>query len=117
MSTILLVEDDLNTRIGLQEILTEEGYQVESAEDGATAIDKMKSGLVDLLLSDLRLPDISGLKLHEKVKQWNPNSTTIIMTAHCSPDSQLQARELGVFSWFTKPLNIEALLSTIKKAL
>ncbi|MFQ5753393.1 MAG: response regulator, partial [bacterium] len=93
MSTILLVEDDVNTRTGLFEILTEEGYHVESAEDGADALKIMESGIIDLLLSDLRLPDLSGLELHEKVKRVHPELITIIMTAYSFPEYRLHRCE------------------------
>ncbi|MCG8605042.1 response regulator [bacterium] len=117
MSTILIVEDDQNTRLGLQELLVEEGYQVESAENGSAALQKLKSGLVDLLISDLRLSDTSGLDLCRKIKIDYPNLNTIIMSAYSTPESRLEAKELGVYSWFTKPLELDSLLSAIKKAL
>ena len=117
MSSILLVEDDLNARAGLVEILADEGYSVESAGDAEAALKKLKSGHVDLLLSDFRLPDLSGIELHRKVKEVNPQVQTIIMSAYCIPERVVEAQELGVFSWLTKPLQVDALLSTIKKAL
>jgi DNA-binding NtrC family response regulator len=117
LSTILIVEDDRNTRLGLQELLVEEGYQVESAENASKALQKLESGFVDLLISDLRLPDTSGLDLCRKIRSEYPDLNTIIMSAYSTPESRLEAKELGVYSWFTKPLELDSLLSTIKKAL
>ena len=114
MLKILLVEDDLNTRLGLFEILKDEGYEVEVAEDGAEAVEKMAFE-IDLVLSDLRLPDISGLQLHEKVKELRPEVISIIMTDYSTPELHQQAKDAGIFHWITKPLNIDHLLSIIRE--
>ena len=116
LSKILLVEDDLNTRLGLSEILEEDGYEVEIAEDAADAFRKMEMG-IDLLLSDFRLPDISGIELHEKVRELYPNMKTIIMTAYSTPELYRHAIDVGVFHWIAKPLNIDKLLSIIREAI
>jgi DNA-binding NtrC family response regulator len=116
LSRILLVEDDLNTRLGLSEILMEDGYEVEMAEDAASAFNKMETG-VDLLLSDFRLPDISGIELHKRIKEAHPGVRTIIMTAYSTPELYQQAKTVGVLRWVTKPLNVEQLLSFIREAL
>lgn len=116
MSTILVVEDDVNTRLGLSEILTDEGYQVESAEDGYRALEALNVRVVDLLLSDLMLPDFSGFELHLKAKEVNPQIRTIIMTANDTTGVRFDAEERGVYSWLTKPLNINTLLESIKNA-
>lgn len=116
MSRILLVEDDLNTRLGLSEILREDGYDVEVAEDAASAFNKMETG-IDLILSDFRLPDISGIELHKRIRESHPDVRTIIMTAYSSPELYQQAKNVGVLRWITKPLNIEQLLLFIREAL
>ncbi|MFQ5823770.1 MAG: response regulator [bacterium] len=116
MPKILIVEDEFNTRQGLSEILTEEGFEVALAEDGANALEKIDID-TDLLLSDLRLPDITGLDLFKKLKPLYPELVTIIMTAYSTPDLGEEAKDAGVFSWLTKPLNIEILLSKLQEAL
>lgn len=116
MPKILIVEDDFNTRLGLSEILMEEGFEVEVAEDGAGALEKIDHS-TNLLLTDLRLPDILGIELHKKLKQSYPGLTTIIMTAYSIPELYQDAHDAGVLSWLTKPLNIDLLLSTLHATL
>ncbi|MFQ5675318.1 MAG: response regulator [bacterium] len=116
MSKILLVEDDLNTRAGLAEILTEEGYEVVLAEDAARALEEIDSS-TDLMLSDFELPGLTGLDLFRHVKQRYPGLISIMMTAYDPSEHSLYARELGVHSFLGKPLNIEGLLSILKDAL
>ncbi|MFQ5864154.1 MAG: response regulator [bacterium] len=116
MSKILIVEDELNTRLGLSEILIEEGYQVNSAEDGAGALEKMDPS-IDLLLTDLRLPDISGIELHKKLKGSYPELVTVVMTAYSTLNLYQEAQDAGIISWLTKPLNVDMLLSILRNAL
>lgn len=116
MSTILVVEDDFNTRHGLGEILADEGYDVVLAENAGTALEKVNFD-TDLLLADLKLPGLSGLDLVDQVKQNYPDLVSVIMTAYSAPEILLRAKELGVFSCLNKPLNIELFLSVLKKAL
>ena len=116
MPTILLVEDDTNTRFGLAEILTSEGYDVVLAEDAEEALEKVDWD-ADLLLSDLQLPGISGLALWNQARQRYPELVSIIMTAFNTPENKLQAEDSGVFSFLNKPLNIDQLLSAIENAL
>ncbi len=116
MSTILLVEDYYNTRFGLGEILSSEGYDVVLAEDAEEAIEKV-DWKTDLLLSDFQLPLMSGLELWNQIRQQYPELVSIIMTAFSTPETKLQAEESGVFSFLSKPLNIDHLLSEIENAL
>ncbi len=116
MPTILLVEDDTNTRFGLAEILTSEGYDVVLAEDAEEALEKV-DWETDLLLSDLQLPGISGLALWNQARQRYLELVSIIMTAFNTPENKLQAEDSGVFSFLNKPLNIDQLLSAIENAL
>lgn len=116
MATILLVEDDFNTRVGLSEILAGEGYDVEAVADGTSALNRLDSKMIALLLSDLRLPDISGLELHQRAKAVHPDLHTIIMTAFDTSSARRDAEATGVFSWLTKPLDVEHLLALVRDA-
>ena len=116
MAKILLVEDDLNTGFGLTEILQDEGHQVIFAQDAQQALQKVDGG-VDILLTDLRLPDLSGLQLFNQIRQKHPHIVTIIMTAFSNPELQIEAEKNGVFRWITKPLDLDKLLSDIQEAM
>ncbi len=117
MSSILLVEDDPNARTGLCEILEDEGYDVETAPDAATALDKSGRERFDLLLADYRLPDLSGVELHARVCSMHPETQTIIMTAYEDPEGRAQAEALGIAAWFTKPIDLPRLSNSIRAAL
>lgn len=116
MAKILLVEDDVNTLAGLYEILSDEGYDVVVAENGETALEKFDAE-IDLLLSDFRLPDMSGLELYAKIRQVNPEIKCIIMSAYGTSENYLKARKLGVWAWRIKPLDFDRLLSCLREAL
>ena len=116
MHRILIVEDDLHARTGLGSLLTEEGYSVELVEDGASCL-KRTDWDIDLLISDLRLPDISGIELARRVKQLRPDLLSIIMTAESEPARIIEARKSGVVCCLPKPLDLSRLLSLIKRVL
>ncbi len=116
MPTILLVEDDYNTRFGLGEILSSEGYDVVLAKDAYEAIKKVDRK-TDLLLSDLQIPGMSGLELWHQMSHQYPALVSIIMTAFSTPEIKLKAEESGVFSLFNKPLDIDQLLLGIENVL
>lgn len=116
MHRILIVEDDLHARTGLGSLLTEEGYSVELVEDGASCL-KRTDWDIDLLISDLRLPDISGIELARRVKQLRPDLLSIIMTAESEPVHIIQASKWGVICCLPKPLDIIRLLSLLSRVL
>lgn len=115
MPRILLVEDDDNTRLGLCELLRQEGYEVEAAATASQALEKLSES-VDILLTDLRLPDISGHELHLWAAEARPPLVTILMSAYRVPEVYEAAMRSGVFRWIAKPLQIETLLDTLEAA-
>lgn len=116
MSKILVVEDDLHTRDGLCELLSGEGYDVAYAGSVSAALKKLQSDTV-LILSDLRLPDASGLKLWGQVRRLNPKLKSILMTAYASEETFREAESLGVYTCLTKPLDIDLLLRKVREVL
>jgi len=116
VSTILIVEDDRHTRDGLCELLRSEGYDVNYARTASAALLKLDSR-VALLLSDLKLPNFSGLELCEKVMKRNPDLKSIIMTAYTSEEVYKKAKKVGVYSWLAKPLDIDLLFKLVADVL
>ncbi len=114
MSCVLVVEDDQNTRSGLVEILTLEGFEVKSACDGRSALRTASSGM-DILLTDLRLPDISGIDLVEKLQMDATAFVPIMMTAYGTPELYRRGEMLGIHTWLRKPLDIEELLRLLRE--
>jgi len=116
MARILIVEDDLNTLSGLVEILQDEGYDSVGVKSGQEALKLLQNEQFDLMLTDLRLPDIDGLELYEKSMPFNTDMKTIVMTAFSSVKDAVEAMKKGVYEYLTKPLNLDELFLTIKKA-
>jgi len=117
MARILIVEDDLNTLSGLVEIIRDEGYEVVGVESGKKALRVLDRERFDVMLTDLRMPDIDGLELYEKSLANHPTMKTIVMTAFSSVKEAVEAMKKGIYEYLTKPLNLDELFLTIKKAL
>jgi len=117
MIRILIVEDDKNTLSGLVEILSDEGYDVVGEESGPEALKLLESETFDILLTDLRLPEINGMELYEKSRGFAPDMKTIVMTAYSSVKDAVEAMKKGVCEYLTKPLNLEELFVIIRKAI
>lgn len=115
--SILLVEDDHNQREIIKTILAKEGYYIEDADTGKKALDLLKSNTFDVVLTDLRLPDIDGTVILKEVKNQNSVSQVIIITAFGSIPSAVEATKLGAFYYLEKPFEKDQLLLVIKNAI
>jgi len=104
---ILLVDDEETLRWALQEALAEEGYEIDSMDDGLKALEQAKKTTYDLLISDYKMPTISGLQLIAEIKKIQPNIKAIIMTAYGSVETVIEAMHVGVADFVTKPFKIE----------
>lgn len=115
--TILIVDDEKNIRDGLAEAFQMEGYKALTAGDGQTAMKMLEENYVDLVITDLKMPHISGMELLQYVKQNWPNVPVIIITAHGDIADAVKAMQQGALEFITKPLNLEHLLKLTKNAL
>jgi len=94
-----------------------DGFTVLVAENGKKALDLASSNQIDLLLSDLIMPDSNGVELLQKVKQLHPQCSAIIITAYGSIKSAVEAMRLGAFNYLTKPFDIDEVRAVVKRAL
>lgn len=117
MPTILVVDDDDAHRTMLNTLVGGWGYDVTEADDGATAIEKVKEQSYDLVLMDVRMVKVSGLEALVQIKSFNPAIPVIIMTAYSSVDSAVDALKQGAHDYLTKPLNFDKLKLTIARAM
>jgi len=117
MPKILVVENDKNTLSGLVEILSDEGYDVVGVDCGSRGLRRLKREAFDILLTDLRMPDLNGMELYEQSKAFAPEMKTIVMTAYSSVKNAVEAMKRGVYEYLTKPLNLDELFVVIKKAI
>jgi DNA-binding NtrC family response regulator len=113
---ILLVEDEPSVAKGLEIILSEEGYGVETAFTGQSALEKFRGNGFDLVVSDLRLPDIDGLEVIRGIKQEKPEVKVIIITGYPSVASAVDAVRMGVMDYLRKPFDSEELVGAVRKA-
>jgi DNA-binding NtrC family response regulator len=116
MSRILIVEDDRNTLSGLVEILEEEGYEVKGVDSGRKALRLLERDRFDILLTDLKMPEIDGMQLYEQTASTAPEMKTIVMTAYSSVKDAVEAMKRGVYEYLTKPLNLDELFVILNKA-
>jgi DNA-binding NtrC family response regulator len=114
--SILVVDDEKAQRDILQTILSREGYRTVSVASGNDALGALREGEFDLILTDLKMQGMSGMELLERVLADNPTQCIIIMTAHGTVDSAVEATKKGAFDYLEKPLDKERLLVTLQRA-
>jgi DNA-binding NtrC family response regulator len=116
-ATILIVEDDAAMRDMLREALEEDGYACEAVAGGRAGIERVKKGGVDLVISDVKMPDLDGLDMLREIKATTPSPHVIAITAFGSIDTAIRAVKLGAFDYITKPFEIDQLILSVEKAL
>ena len=117
MVKILVVEDDEKMRIGLVEILTEEGYTVDSAENGRAGLDKIKKTDYELVLTDLIMPVMGGMEVLHMVKHQKPRTLVILITAFATIENAVEAMKAGASEYITKPFKIDEIQTKIRLVL
>jgi len=117
METILVVEDKESMAAMLKETLEAEGYKVIPARDAAKGIKYLKDGKIDLVLTDLKLPDKNGIDVLKASREENHLTPVIVMTAFGSVEAAVSAMKEGAFDFITKPFDTDHLIILIKRAL
>jgi DNA-binding NtrC family response regulator len=115
--SILVIDDDKIVLNSIAEALRLEGYKVDTAETGKEAIRKGNSRFYNLLLIDIRLPDMEGTELLKAVKETTPKMVKIIVTGYPSLQNATEALNKGADGYVIKPIDIPKLLTTIKEHL
>ncbi len=115
--SILVVDDDPGHRTMLRTLLREWGYEIHEADDGSTAITKVKERAFELVLMDVRMLKVSGLEALGAIKSYNPAIPVIIMTAYSSVETAVESLKKGAYDYLTKPLDFEKLKLTIRRAM
>jgi DNA-binding NtrC family response regulator len=114
---LLVVDDEKNIRDGLAAALTMDGYEVETAQDGDAAWVRFGIGDIDLVITDLRMPGISGEELLERIETGNPGVPVIVLTGHGTVENAVEAMRNGAYDFLTKPLDLDRLSLLVKRAL
>ena len=114
---IVVVDDDEIVRNVLYELLTLEGYQVSAVAGSQAAIQLVKDVPVQVVITDLRLPGLDGIQLLERISRINVHAVGIVMTGHGTIDVAVKAMKGGAFDFITKPLDADAILAVMTKAI
>jgi excisionase family DNA binding protein len=114
---VLVVDDEASIRDLLSKTLALAEYDVETAPDAATALDRMRGSMYDLMISDLKMPGMDGLTLIRQVKRIRADMPIIIITGFSTENSAIEAVNLGVAGYLTKPFRVPQVLAAAAKAL
>ena len=114
---ILVVDDDSLIRDYLNETLCRSGFNVELAGAGEEALEKIRKTEYDIVLSDIRMPNMGGMELLQAVKQYLPNAKVVMMTAYGTVQNAVEAMQLGAFEYVMKPFSIDEIELVIRRAL
>jgi two-component system, NtrC family, response regulator PilR len=114
---ILIVDDEKDMRDFLEIMLRKEGYDAVSAPTAKTALEYYREKSFDLVISDIRMPEMEGLEFLKALKEMDPDAVVIMITAYASVDTAIEAMKNGAYDYFTKPFKVDEIKLNIKKAL
>ncbi len=114
--SVLIIDDEPLMRLSMLDALKAEGYQVQEVSNGEEGIQKTKTNRYDLVITDLRMPGSDGLQVVRVCKEYSPETEVIVITAHGSVDTAVQAMKLGAHDYVTKPFSMDELLMTVDRA-
>jgi response regulator RpfG family c-di-GMP phosphodiesterase len=115
--TILVVDDEHVIREILADFLTMEGFNVRTAKDGQAALTELSRARFDLVLSDLKMPNLGGIELLEAISQHTPSVITIIMTGFGTVETAIDAMKRGAYDYIMKPFKMEEVVHTVRRGL
>lgn len=110
-----MVDDEENARIALTKILTREGYEVASACNGYDALNYLRGREVELIITDINMPEMNGLVFLRELSRSHPASNVIMITAYGEVESYIEAMNMGAFEYINKPVKVEELKKIIGK--
>lgn len=114
---VLFVDDEEGVRLSWNRFLTERGFAVTTAEDGAKAISRLRDEPVDVVVADLKMPGVDGLQLLQWMHDSKPETRFILLTGYGNEEVERKARELGAYEYLNKPISPEALSAIITAAM
>lgn len=114
---ILVVDDDVTIRLTVAEVLERQGYEVEQAKSGATALSLVSKHRFDLLLIDLRLPDANGIDVMKRIREVDDYALIVVMTAYPEVRTAVTALQAGAYDYLNKPFDMDDLKGLVQRAL
>ncbi|MEM6929082.1 MAG: sigma-54 dependent transcriptional regulator [Myxococcota bacterium] len=116
-STVLVVDDDESNRVTLERILVRESYGVVHAETGREAMQRLRGQRIDLVITDLKMPGMSGIDVLKAARKLDPDLEVVVMTAYGTVETAVEAMKEGAYDFVNKPLRRMELVTAVKKAL
>ena len=114
--TLLVVDDEAPNREALERIFTREGWNVRAAEDGRAALDTLRDGGVDVVLTDLKMPGLGGMELLRAARQVAPEVPVVLVTAYGTVETAVEAMREGAWDFVAKPLRRAEVVATVERA-
>ena len=114
---VLVVDDDPGTRTNLADILADLGYRVDTAPDGPSALELVRTNPYDVALLDYKMPGLTGLEVFAQARALHPDLAVVLVTGHGTPEIVDEANRLGFASILLKPFTSDELRSTVEKVL
>nr|WP_321258351.1 response regulator [uncultured Pseudodesulfovibrio sp.] len=114
---ILVVDDEERFRKSMARILRSKGYAVDEASDGMDALNRLATGGFDVVLLDLKMPELSGEETYNEIRLQGFDVETICLTGHVSINDATKLLQRGVFDYLVKPASVEEILSTVQRAM
>ena len=115
--SILLVDEDMEFRKAMKKMFEKSGYTVTVVADGREALETLSRETFDLIISDLRMPNLNGLELMEEIKRKQMDTPVIFITAYGEVSSYMDLMNLGAFEYINKPVKGQEILSVARRAL
>lgn len=112
---VLIIDDEPLMRISISDALKAEGYNVSSAATGSEGMKNIKDSPYDVVITDLRLPEVDGVQILKACKQLTPDTKVLMITAYGSVDTAVEAMKLGAYDYITKPFSMDELILTVKR--
>ncbi|MCF7805529.1 MAG: sigma-54 dependent transcriptional regulator [Candidatus Marinimicrobia bacterium] len=112
--SILIADDEQEIRESLSVVLEDEGYNCTTAEDGAAALERVEEANFDILIADIKMPNLDGMELVEKTNQISPQTMSIIITAYATVETAVRALRSGASDYILKPLDFDEVIMRVK---
>ena len=116
MTKILIVDDEPRILLLMKSLMKANGYDVETAKDGPSALEIVKQGGIEIVVTDLRMTPMDGMQLFLEIKAFNPGIPVILLTAYASVETAIEAMKSGIFDYLTKPFKVDDMLACLKRA-